>query len=73
MAEVHVNSLSELLGKSVVLTERLGELEIERRGVVTAFVQVAPGSRQCEEFLLEQDDGDVVFYSLENVSLHCVI
>lgn len=69
MASLHVTQVSHLLGRTVLLTEALGGVQIERRGVVTAYTKVMPG-RSVEEFLLEQEDGDSVFYSLDQVQLH---
>lgn len=70
MSSLHVTQVAHLLGKTVLLTESLGKVEIERRGVVTAYTTVLPGGRCDSEFLLEQDDGDLVFYSLRDVRLH---
>jgi len=70
MAMLHVTQVAHLLGKTVLLTETMGGIQIERKGTVTAYTTVLPGSKCGSEFLLEQDDGDVVFYSLRDVRLH---
>lgn len=70
MAMLHVTQVSHLLGKTVLLTEAMGGIQIERKGTVTAYTTVLPGSKCDSEFLLEQDDGDLVFYSLRDVQLH---
>lgn len=72
MAGINVTSLSDLLAKRVLLTELVGGVHIERSGVCTAYTSISPGSRCDPEFLLEQDDGDMVFYSLDEVTLHSI-
>jgi|TARA_R100001143_G_C3348223_1_gene128019 hypothetical protein len=72
MSSLNVTQTSQLLGKTILLTEVLGGVCIERRGIVTAYTAVLPGSKCDPEFLLEQDDGDLVFYSLREVELHSI-
>lgn len=73
MAGVNVTQVSDLLGKQVILTEEVGGFTFERRGRVTAYVATSPGSCCDPEFLLEQEDGDAVFYSLQEIRLHSVM
>lgn len=73
MAVMHVNQVSDLLGRTVVLVEDLLGVRVERRGLVTAYLATLEGSRNSPEFLLEQEDGDSVFYTLGEVELHAVM
>jgi len=70
MHTANVTQVSHLLGKTVLLTESVFGVQIERRGVVTGYTTMLPTSKCGSEFLLEQDDGDLVFYSLDEVQLH---
>lgn len=72
MSSLNVTQTSQLLGKTILLTEMIAGVCIERRGTVTAYTTVLPGSKCDSEFLLEQDDGDLAFYSLREVQLHHV-
>jgi hypothetical protein len=72
MAVANVTRVQDLLGKSLVLTEEVAGFVFERRGVVTGVLTVIPGSRSKDEFLLEQDDGDCCFYSLDEVTLRAI-
>lgn len=69
MADANVTELASLLGRRVVLTERLDDLEFERSGRVVGLLQGLPGSRCGNEFVLDQDDGDLCFYALHDVTL----
>jgi hypothetical protein len=72
MATHNVTALNTLLDKRLLLTENVFGIEIERSGVCTAFVITTKNSCCDAEFLLEQDDGDVVFYSLDEVTIHSI-
>jgi hypothetical protein len=72
MATHNVTALCTLLDKRILLTENLFGVEIERSGVCTAFVTTTKKSNLQAEFLLEQDDGDIVFYALHEVTIHSI-
>lgn len=72
MAMPHATALSELLGKSVVITETVAGFTFERRGLVIGVVHALPGSRCSTEFLLDQDDGDCRFYDPLEVTIEHV-
>lgn len=72
MADANGTELASLLGRRVVLTERVAGFEFERSGTVVGIVQGLPGSRCGNELCLDQDDGDCAFYALEDVTLHAV-
>lgn len=72
MATHNVTSVRTLLDKRILLTESFSGVQIERSGVCTAIVTTTAKSRAHDEFMLEQDDGDVVFYSLDEVTIHCI-
>lgn len=72
MATHNVTALNALLDKRILLTENIGGVQIERSGVCTAFTTTTKDSRCDAEFLLEQDDGDLVFYSLDEVQIHSI-
>lgn len=57
------------LGAVVCLTETVCGFTFERRGTVIGLVVGLPGSRCGNEFLLDQDDGDCVFYSPSDVTI----
>jgi len=73
MATQHANSVSELLGKTIVITEIVAGFEFERRGLVIGVVQGLPGSRCGDEFLLDQDDGDCQYYAPGDVTICAVL
>jgi len=73
MATQHATAVSELLGKTVVLTEVIAGFEFERRGCVIGIVIGLPGTRCGNEFLLDQDDGDCQYYSLSEVTISAVL
>lgn len=72
MATANVTRVQELLGKTLHISERISGFDFDRRGIVVGIVTVLPGSCVDEEFLLEQDDGDVVFYSPNDVTIHSI-
>lgn len=72
MAAANVTRVQELLGKTLLITERIAGFDFERRGIVVGVVTVLPGACVDEEFLLEQDDGDYVYYSPADVTIHSI-
>lgn len=72
MAVINGTELAGLLGRRVVLTERVAGFEFERAGTVIGVLRGLAGSRCGDEFLLDQDDGDCCFYSTEDVTLHSI-
>jgi len=72
MADANGTELAGLLGRRVVLLERFEGAEFERSGTVVGVLQGLPGSRCADEFALDQDDGDLCFYALRDVTLHQV-
>lgn len=72
MARHNVTAINTLLDKRILLTENVGGVQIERSGVCTAIVTTTAKSRCDDEFMLEQDDGDLVFYSLAEVTIHTI-
>jgi len=60
-------ALNDLLGKTMVLTVRQAGFDFERKGRVIGVLRALPGSRCNDEFLLDQDNGDSEFYSLDEV------
>jgi hypothetical protein len=72
MATHNVTALNALLDKRILLTEKLFGVEIERSGICTAFTVTTKKSNLQAEFLLEQDDGDLVFYALDEVTIHSI-
>jgi hypothetical protein len=73
MATQHATAVSELLGKTIVLTETISGFQFERRGRVIGVVQGLPGSRCGDEFLLDQDDGDCQYYTPGEVTICAVL
>lgn len=65
-------ALPELLGKTVVLTERVAGFEFERRGQVIGIVTAHPGSRCEEAFLLDGDDGSCEYYAPQDVTIRFI-
>lgn len=73
MATQDVIALHELLGKTLVLTEHALGFDFERRGQVIGIVTTLPGSRSEPAFLLDQDDGDCVYYSPNDVTISFIV
>ena len=63
MATANATPSCPPLGAVVHLTETVHGSAYERRGTVVGLVVGLPGSRCSNEFLLDQDDGNCVFYS----------
>lgn len=73
MAMQHATAVSELLGKTIVLTETVEGFQYERRGRVIGVLQGLPGSRCGDEFLLDQDDGDCQYYTPADVTIRAIL
>lgn len=72
MANANATPALPALGQVVLLTENIAGFSFERRGRVIGHVIGLPGSRCSPEFLLDQDNGDCVFYSPTEVTIHHV-
>lgn len=72
MANANATPALPALGQVVLLTENINGFAFERRGRVIGHVVALPGSRCSSEFLLDQENGDCVFYSPHEVTIHHV-
>lgn len=69
MAAINHTDPSDLLGKSVIITEDLFGVPVETMGTVTGVLKILPGARLSPAIFVESPNNNGQYFHLEEIAL----